>query len=616
MRLAVAALFLLAISPAWAEHLPSDAGIVNVRDFGARGNGQTDDTKALLAAIRAASAGDTGRSFWHDRFIYVPDGTYLVSDTLLKRDSNGRFGSGLIIVGESQRNTVIRLADHTPGFGDASHPRAVIFTSSRLLDTAGGKNYRDLGEGNDAYMNFVEDLTVDVGAGNPGAVGIDYLANNIGAVRNVTLRTGKGSGAIGLSLMRKWPGPALIKNLTIEGFDVGIAVAQTEYGLTFDHVILDGQRTVSLRNDQNVLAIRDLMIRHAAHAIVSSGARSFIAIEDSELSGDIVNDGIVTARDLNVGARRISGVLQRGGWTEKRPPKQAIHLDDDSDTTQPARMRRVNVLHFGAASDPNQDSTNGLRRAFASGAATVYLPHGVYAISDAIDVPPTVRRIVGFNTAIKVLRHRQARFSRDKGMLRVLTDGAALSVEGLVFDNTDMGQQVAIEIGGARHVTIRDVVGEGVTLLDRKAGGGPTSLEDVCCGRIAVAGPQPVFAEQLDTEGGGVRIQNRGGTLSILGLKTEGINTVLDNRDGARTEIFGGLVYMVRANNDVSIPAFRNDNSWLAASFAEEVLRPNARYQVYVADGSRTIGVDRFPERGMGRIVPDLRVAPRTPADQ
>ena len=113
-------------------------------------------------------------------------------------------------------------------------------------------------------MNFVEDLTIDVGAGNPGAIGIDYLANNIGAVRNVTLRTESAAARSALSMIRKWPGPALIQNLTVEGFDVGIAVAQTEYGLTFDHIRLAGQRAIALRNDQNVLAIRDRDSRCAA----------------------------------------------------------------------------------------------------------------------------------------------------------------------------------------------------------------------------------------------------------------------------------------------------------------------------------------------------------------
>ena len=75
-----------------------------------------------------------------------------------------------------------------PASAIADAPRGVIMTTAKLLDgtpTSGGKDYTHKGEGNDAYENFVEDLTIDVGASNPGAVGIDYLANNIGAIRDV-----------------------------------------------------------------------------------------------------------------------------------------------------------------------------------------------------------------------------------------------------------------------------------------------------------------------------------------------------------------------------------------------------------------------------------------------
>ena len=89
-------------------------------------------------------------------------------------------------------------------------------TTAKLLDgspTSGGKDYTHKGEGNDAYENFVENLTIDVGAGNPGAIGIDYLANNIGAIRDVRVTAPPGSGAIGISMQRKWPGPALLQRV-------------------------------------------------------------------------------------------------------------------------------------------------------------------------------------------------------------------------------------------------------------------------------------------------------------------------------------------------------------------------------------------------------------------
>ena len=161
------------------------------------------------------------------------------------------------------------------------------------------------------------------------------------------------------------------------------------------------------------------------------------------------------------------------------------------------------------------------------------------------------------NSTIRVLAKRQPSFSRDTGMLRIASGGEPLSIENLALDNTNLGHQLGIEVAGPRDVTIRDVVSAGVTLLDRKPGGGRVFVEDVCCGHVQLAGPQPVFARQLDSEGGGVRIDNSGAPLWVLGLQTEGVATVIDNRAGARSEVFGGLVYMVHnANPAAPVPAF------------------------------------------------------------
>ena len=54
-----------------AAPYPPDSGALNVRDFGAKGNGRDDDTKALLAAIAAAGS-DTGAFFWRTRSSTCP----------------------------------------------------------------------------------------------------------------------------------------------------------------------------------------------------------------------------------------------------------------------------------------------------------------------------------------------------------------------------------------------------------------------------------------------------------------------------------------------------------------------------------------------------------------
>jgi hypothetical protein len=251
------------------------------------------------------------------------------------------------------------------------------------------------------------------------------------------------------------------------------------------------------------------------------------------------------------------------------------------------------------------DITDALRRAFASKAETVYLPFGRYTLHAAIDVPATLRRFVGMNASITVRPEREPAFARNSGMLRISQAGPPLTIERLAFDMTDLGDQLAVEVSGARDVVLRDIVTAGTSLLDRRADGGRVFIEDTCCGALHISGPRPVIARQLDTEGGGTRIANDGGNLAVLGLKTEGDCTALDDRNGAHATILGGLLYIV-GDADPKVPAFRDQSGGLAASFVEESLRPASHYSIYLQGSGPGIGVENFPPRGDGRIVPWL----------
>jgi len=251
------------------------------------------------------------------------------------------------------------------------------------------------------------------------------------------------------------------------------------------------------------------------------------------------------------------------------------------------------------------DITDALRRAFASKAETVYLPFGRYTIHAAIDVPATLRRFVGMNASITVRPEREPDFDRASGMFRISQPGPPLTIERLAFDMTDLGDQLAVEVAGQRDVVLRDIVTAGTSLLDRKPSGGRVFIEDTCCGALHIAGPQPVIARQLDTEGGGTRIDNDGGNLAVLGLKTEGDCTVLDDRNGAHATILGGLLYIV-GDADPKVPAFRDQSGGLNASFVEESLRPASHYSVYLQGSGPDVRAADFPPRGDGRIVPWL----------
>jgi hypothetical protein len=120
-----------------------------VRDFGAVGDGQTDDTAALQAAIDQAQE------------IFLPHGTYLVSDTLRLRAHTRLFGECF---------SKIYLRAGCPGFGDRSHPRPVLQTPD---DPAGTVTLCD--------------LWITAGENNPGAILVDWRVGPRSGIFDTTL---------------------------------------------------------------------------------------------------------------------------------------------------------------------------------------------------------------------------------------------------------------------------------------------------------------------------------------------------------------------------------------------------------------------------------------------
>lgn len=568
----------LVLMPAEAfARFPADAGYINVKDFGAAGDGVTDDTKAIQDAINSESE-DKNFQFWQHKLVFFPEGTYLISDTLTKKYKNGKFASGMMLIGANKDKTILKLMDKADGFSDPAAPKALVFTSSKISasesPTGGSKDYEALGEGNDAYMNYIEDITIDVGANNSGAIGIDYLANNMGAIRNVRIKAAEGSGHTGIAMIRKWPGPLLIQDIDIDGFDIGIDVAHTEYGVTLDHVRLNGQKKIGLRNKDNMVSANDLFISGASQNIDYQGTKGMVA-----LAGKGVYSG---------------GNIIKPDWG--LPVKDAPQIFKEP---------KENWIAVKAV---DGDDTQAIRDAFETGASTIYFPHAVYEISDNIIVPPNVRRIVGMNSTITPQKKRQKTFSFEKGMFRIVETGPPLAIEKLAFDNSGRGVQTAIEMTGARKVLLRDIVGAGVQTFLRGPQGGEAFIENTCCGLLDVSGNKGVWLRQFNSEGEKTRMINRGSPLWVLGLKTEKHTTILENLGGAHTEIIGGLVYVVVPVKDKDKPAFINENSKLIASFIEEAFYEDRAYNVYVSDlkGNILIRADEMPERGAGRIVPNL----------
>jgi hypothetical protein len=596
---------------------PETAGALNVRDFGAVGDGVHDDTAAFVAALAQSSE---RAEHWHVRIVQVSAGTYRVSDTISKHFADGTYNAGLVLIGAGPERTVIRLADHADGFQDPAHPKAVIFTSGKGFAQAPKDGYALRGEGNDGFSNFVENLTVDTGSGNPGAIGIDYLASNQGALRRVVVR---GTGRVGISLARPWFGPGLLQGVTIDGFDIGLDVASVNYGVTIDGLRLLGQRQLGLRNVDNLVSAHNLEIHGygtaGSRALDNASVASMMVIDGGHIAGvaDVgSNHGWAYVRDLHVAdsatflgtpagsGAPLDGVYQGTRRVSRAAPTWALHGAAEPLPPEEPGSAWVSVADFAHGATPGEasvDPTAALRAAFAAGAHTIYMPFGIYPVHGNLEIPPSVWHIVGMNSVL-VCTDR-AENDADKGLLRAHPAGVALLIEKLVIQCG--GARVAIEHAGVGALVIRDVVAMGAT-LSRDANGGPLYLNNVSGGfLVRVSGRAPVFGRQVDTEGGGsrggvvkVRITNDGAPMWLLGLKSEGDNTLVAGSNGAVTDILGALVYpLTRA----SAPLFSSIDSRLQATGVEIAFKPEAVYRTVLqgANGGLDISqsADGLPAR-------------------
>jgi hypothetical protein len=619
-------LVVIAASPTWASPLfPPDSGIIDVRRFGAVGDGIADDTQAILRAISQIPVYVKQHPI-QPRIVYFPEGTYRVSDTIVRRDAEGLFQPNLVLIGESRQGTIIKLPDGASGYGDASHPKAVIYTTSGLKfnndPRDGGKDYLNKGEGNEAFTNTIENLTVDVGRDNPGAIGIDYLANNEGVVRNVTIEA-HGAAYVGLSMIRCWPGPGMISNVSIAGFDIGVDIAWTELSMTFDKIRISGSRQYGLRNRSNIVSFHDLeIVTEGGYGIANVSPDGLIVGIGGRISGrgtgPLQNSGAINFKDVLAQKYRatdggvtdapLDGVYQGTERLSDAAWKLPILSPPEPDPIEAAEW--VNIARYGAVADPKVNSTAAFAAAFKSDARVVYIPTGEYFVDAPIAVADNIERIEGMFSIIGTGWGYHSSNSQTPKSLFITSPSRqkTLFIRRLTVEKKYGNVFAVVDHHSSATLVMSDI--SAFAMVNRFPEGGRVFGENIAAGYIYLAGGAGVWLRQVDTEGHGVRMPNNGSPLWILGIKTEQTNTLIQNMNGGEAEVVGGLIYRV-FGTEPQMPLFVNVDARLEASYAEEAFRPDAFYAVhlesYMRGGHRIVRAEELPKRGsIARMVPNL----------
>jgi hypothetical protein len=560
---------LLVLGTSAAENIvfPADAGIVNVRErFGAKGDGVTDDTAALQQAFDELM----GRN----ELLYFPNGTYRVSAPVGifggKAHSRTRF---MNLQGQSRDGVIIRLTDNAPGFQDAKNPKIVLSL------------YEGASTG-DAMHTYARNFTIDVGRGNPGAVGLRYLSNNTGAVYDVLIRSSdpNGAGAIGLDLRQSQQGPCLIKRVSIEGFDTGIE-AGNSFAIVFEHIRLKNQNVVGFHNRVARVTMRGLTSENRVPAIRAEKNAHLTLIEGVFTGGEApaaaieLETGKVFLRDLKQSGygrfvRAASGPGVEGEEIDEWHPLPAqslfgaparslrLPIEETPEIpweTDPAKWRKVEPA---TAENPHTLQA-AIDAAAAAGQTTIYFPRGVareaYVVRRPVRVHGSVNRIIGMNN-----------------ILWIDGDSPDLPPGAVVFTFEDLRGPVVLErffnilkykgwkglrdrylfeTKSEHPVVVRNLA-HGACLHNKPSPGRVWFGEDVT-GHVRVGKDEKVWLRQYNPESPDDDMCTvDGGQVWILGMKTEGRARHIVARNGARVELLGGVSYQSWRNQPLDPPMF------------------------------------------------------------
>ncbi len=539
----------------------------SIKSFGAVGDGVTDDTAAIQNALSQGRSSTTADYYGHPKAIYFPPGVYLVRNTLKWN------GCCVTLQGAGPGATSIRLAPSSPGFGNPASPKPLILTPA----------------GNQSFHQEIWDLQLEIGADNPGATALNYVSNNMGSVCDVLIKSEDGTGHAGIDLTRQWAGPLMIRNTAIQGFSTGIDIANSEYSSTFENITLSGQGTVGIHNVKQTIEIHGLSSTNSVPALTNTSG--LVVLIDATLNGGSsgsnalqTNSGMYL-RDVTESGYRATlldtskgtPVSTTGAITEHlvgapltltgklTPTSLNLPIEETpAYTGSNTNSAPVIAKYFGDMS--------GLLPAFNSGKSMVYFPFNTYLSNNeiAVVVPDNVTRIVGFSSAV---------FGNSSG-----TNGG--SIRFVVSSNSSQPliieqiSGVKVDHRGARPVVLKDSELYYTTV----PGAGTLFVDDVeMKTELSVQPNQRVWARQLNDEITGQKIQNTGGTLWILGMKTENSSIVINTTNNGQTELLGALIYPAHAVPSTDV-AFRSQDSQVSYIYSESVYCTNCGYATQVQE--------------------------------
>ena len=526
--------------------------------FNARGDGVTDNTTAFRMAftmVRDLIVAHGGLKENHDTYndldiaknlifqFYIPNGTYLVSDTVTYDGSLGWGLAFMRFIGQERSRTIIKLADRSAGYAAGAQKPVMTFIKPNTL----GNSHSKRGFSNVAYHLQVRNLTINTGVGNPGAVGLVFHGANSSRLHDLTIKSEDGAGDTGI-LFPLGSVQGHYKDITVDGFDYGLQLTEPiESYPTLEYLSVRNFKKAGINIQGSGVSIRKF---HAtcttgiAPAIEIGTDRSQVVIIDSQLEGvggpaiDLKNPGShLFARNLR--ALGYSSSIRKGNVDSASGPVEEYN-SMATYALFPARqeMRSMNlpiedapyvpweqdIREWANVEDYPGTTREKVQAALNSGKSTVYFPKSSYYVG-TVTVPATVKVITGLFTTIS-----------PAGTSTFVVNGESSAplligqFRGFMEIQLRCSRTVIFEDGSGY---IRNAQSEPVKVFLESVNN-VGSKADFCTPK------QAIWARSVNTESASSCFKIYGGRCWVLGYKTEQPTSSFEVTSGGMCEVLGG----------------------------------------------------------------------------
>ncbi|WP_316365161.1 glycosyl hydrolase family 28-related protein [Candidatus Thiodiazotropha sp. CDECU1] len=554
--------------------------VLNIRKapFFAKGDGKTDDTKAFIHAYDFI-LNEIDKNGWikgkpssstSSYIIYVPNGHYLISDTIIysgnlrlydlreyRRNNqvNHKFPGvseavvWIRIQGEDKNRTIIKLKDYANGFAEANTKPAISF---------GKTEFNNL-----TARNKISDLSIHIGKGNPGAIGLLFAGANNAFMSelNIVSEDLKGNSGVVLPIP---PSMGWHNDISIEGFDYGIRLSAYHASHnSFEDIKLNNQNIAAVYLENGSASFEHLLIRSRnSAAILQNNSKSLMTISNSNLicSGACrvgINsiNGQMLIKDTNIHGYELPVDTKHAKSDSTHISTMTINENSDIlktnevlpfmiGKTPPIIFKSNNSSDwispdtFSYDKEGNLSNANKLQLAVNSGKPIVYLPFSEYVLDSPVHIPCSVKRISGLYSTIKISK----KFIGNAALIVSEECTEPLTIEEI--DYAGKGTFIGHSSKRAlylRALTTQQRLYENLNSETRKElylsnvnGWGKSKLSCI---------NENVWARFINTESPGkYNFYLDDCHLWLLGFKTEKLNTNYILRNGSVLKILGGVV--------------------------------------------------------------------------